>query len=185
MLLKIILTQSTDPWLKINKVFEIYFEGDNVVKINHKVTNVDTITKTFAPWTITSMAYGGVQYIPLKDPSITFQPKYRLSMWHYTNLGDERIEYLKDGLKLNHKEGNGNFKIGVGHPHNYISYTNKGVVFEKVMDNLLDMPYPDGDVSYETYMCDHMVELETLSPLYEVKPNQTVSHTETWRLTKQ
>ena len=47
------------------------------------------------------------------------------------------------------------------------------------------MQYPDNNVSFETFMCDHMVEVESLSPLYEVAPNQTVSHTELWRLTKE
>ena len=184
---KIVLSQSTDPWLNVKKEIEISFNNDNEVILNHKVTNESCETKKFAPWSITSMAGNGVQYIPLRDvqEKEVFQPKYHLSMWHYTNLGDKRIEYLENGLKITHGKGKSEFKIGVGHPDKYVSYTNKGVVFEKVLNVDINAIYPDGNVSYETYMCDHMIELETLSPLKTVAPNETVYHTETWRLRKE
>mgnify|MGYP003412693053 CR=1 FL=1 len=40
-------------------------------------------------------------------------------------------------------------------------------------------------MSYETYLCDQMVEIESLSVLYDVKPGQTIGHTEVWKLTNE
>ena len=103
-------------------------------------------------------------------------------MWFYTDLGDKRAEYSPGLIKLSHRPYPTKYKIGVGHPKGSIKYVNYGVQFEKIFDIFEDEEYPDGNVSYETFMCDHMVEIESLSPLFDVAPNQTVSHTELWRL---
>ena len=73
-------------------------------------------------------------------------------------------------------------KIGVGHPTGVITYENKGVVFEKNYTVRRDKPYPDGDVSFETFMCDYMLEMETLSPLGEMLPGETLEHEEIWKI---
>ncbi len=180
----IILTQNNDDWLNVQKSLEITFEGDNLVKLNHVIKNTDTKTKTFSPWSISSMAGGGVEYIPLKYRDNGYNPLHRFSTWDYTSLGDDRAEYSRELIKLSHRANSKKYKIGVGHPNGPVKYVNKGVVFEIIYDVFNDKVYPDGDVSFETFMCDYMVEIESLSPLYEVKPNESVCHQEKWLLSK-
>ena len=57
------------------------------------------------------------------------------------------------------------------------------LVFEKEYE-LSTSEYPDGNVSFETFMCDYMVEVESLAPLTEVKPNESAYHIEKWILNK-
>jgi hypothetical protein len=182
---KIVLYQENDEVLKVKKSIEISFVDDNVVKVKNNLQNTDKEARTFSVWGVTSMDGGGTEYIPLKYGTMSYSPLTNVSMWYYTVLGDERAEYTPEMIKLTNRPYPTKYKIGVGHPNGTVKYVNHGVCFEKIFDIFRDKQYPDSNVSFETFMCDHMVEVESLSPLYEVAPNQTVSHTELWRLNKE
>lgn len=181
---RIILYQREDECLRVKKCVEISFEADNTVKVVNKLQNTDGKTRSFSVWGVTSMAGGGIEYIPLKYGELNYSPLNHISTWFYTDLGDKRAEYYPELIKLSHRPYPTKYKIGVGHPNGSIKYVNHGVCFEKIFDIYKDKQYPDNNVSFETFMCDYMVEVESLSPLFEVAPNQTVSHTELWRLTE-
>ncbi len=180
---KIVLTQEIDPWLNIKKVFEITL-GKKTVKIKHIVQNLNDKPIKFALWPITSLDGGGVETIPLPTLKDGFKKHYNLTSWYYNDLSDERVEFSKNYITITHKPIKVNFKIGVGHPYGNVKYVNKGVVFEKAYKVFDNKKYTDGGVSYETYFCEHMVEVETLSPLFTIKPNKTAVHTEKWILSK-
>ncbi len=182
---KITLHQCEDARLRVKKSVEISFVGEDTVRVVNKIQNTDTSARRFSVWGITSMAAGGVEYIPLKYGRMSYSPLSRVSMWFYTDLGDGRAEYSPGLIKLSHRPYPTKYKIGVGHPAGNPKYVNYGVQFEKIFDVFEDEAYPDGDVSFETFMCDYMVEIESLSPLFDVLPNQTVSHTELWRLAEE
>ena len=181
---KIILSQETDPWLKVNKVFEITLAKKSV-KIKHIIKNVGDKPIKYSLWPVTSLDGGGVETIPLPTIKEGFKGSYHLTTWYHTSLGDERVEFSKKYIKLYHKPIKDNFKIGVGHPSGNVKYVNKGVVFEKSFKIYDKKNYADSNVSYETYFCEHMVEVESLSPLYTIKPNKTAVHTEKWILSKE
>ncbi len=181
----IIIRQNADPWKKVEKTMEISFVSDDSITINHIVKNIDTEAQNFSIWPVTSIAPGGTEFIPLKYAESGSVPVNKITTWFYTSLGDERATYKRESITLRHQATGTRYKIGVAHPSGPISYTNKGVVFEKIYDIFSDKEYPDGNVSYETYMCDYMVELESLSPLYTVKTGESVSFKETWKLKKE
>lgn len=180
----ITIIQQKDPWIMIEKSMEISFPTDDSLQVIHKVKNINSITRTCAIWPVTSVAPGGTQIIPLHYSESGCAPLHRISTWFYTNLGDERATYNRDSIILKHKPTSERYKIGIGHPNGHISYSNKGVVFEKTFCVYPEKEYTDGNVSYETFMCDHMVEIESLSPLYNIKPGQCAQHTEIWTLKK-
>ena len=181
----VILTQGLDDWLKVYKSVEISFENTNAVKITHKLKNADDKTRKFSVWGVSSMAGGGVEYIPLKYRDNGYDPLNVITTWDYTSLGDERVKYERELITLTHRPIGKKYKIGVGHPKCAPKYINKGVIFEKEYEINTDKVYPDGNVSFETFLCDHMVEIESLSPLYDVKVGETVCHTEKWILNKE
>ncbi|MBO5928522.1 MAG: hypothetical protein J6Q42_00705 [Clostridia bacterium] len=180
----VILHQPTDPWLQITKSMTLSFLSENQVQVTGTVTYLGDGVCRCSPWGITSVAAGGVQHIPLPEITKSSAPVHTITSWYYTDLGDARAEFNKNSITLRHATGQSNFKIGVGHPAGPVTYTNKGVVFEKAYTLQPDMLYPDGGVSYETYMCNHMVELESLAPLYDLKSGDSAFHTEIWKLYK-
>ncbi len=176
------LMQNKDPRLNMVKAIHISFTGVNCLEIKHEITNLNDTSRKVALWGITSVDGGGVEEIYLNQKKKNSLPTNVIAAWSYTSLGDERAEFDLGKITLRHKPTSKLFKIGVGHPRQAVSYTNKGVILKKDYEVFENGEYTDGGVSYETYMCDYMVELETLSPLYEISPGERRAHTEIWTL---
>lgn len=181
----ITLLQENDPWLNVQKQIQLVFLSDNEVQVIHTIKNTGTSPKRCALWAITSVAPDGIEYIPLPQKEFSYSPVHKVTSWFYTNLGDARAEYHADHIVLHHAKAPTKYKIGIGHPAGPITYTNKGLVFEKSFPVYADKPYPDGDVSFETFMCNHMVEIESLSPLYDIPSGEFATHTENWKFYKE
>lgn len=178
----ITITQKNDPWIMMEKSMAISFLSDDSLEIVHKVKNTNNISRTCAIWPVTSVAPNGTQVIPLHYRESGSTPLHQISTWYYTNLGDKRATYKRDSITLKHMPTKEKYKIGIGHPQCPISYFNKGTVFEKSFYIYPEQEYTDGNVSYETFMCDHMVEIESLSPLYNIEPGQCAKHREIWKM---
>ena len=176
--------QKNDPWLRAEKSVEIRFVGEDILEILHTVKNTDDKPRRAALWAVTSMAPLGTEYIPLALRDGGSDPNHVFTTWDYTSLGDERASYRRELITLSHKPTGQKYKIGVGHPEGSVRYVNRGVVFEKLLDIKAGAEYTDGGVSFETFSCDHMVEVETLSPLMDIGVGESVSHSEFWKLSK-
>ena len=98
----VVIRQPEDPWLKIEKIIEITFVKDDLVKVEHKVKNTDALTRRFSPWAITNFSGGGEVVINLPVREGGFNPLMRYSTWDYANLGDERVEFSREGIKIKH-----------------------------------------------------------------------------------
>ena len=182
---RISLFQQNDPWLDIQKSIEITFTGEECLNINHKILNTNKTTTRCSVWAVTSVAPCGVEYIPLRYRENGYDPLHKITMWDYTSLGDERAKYEREMITLTHTQIIKKYKIGVGHPAGPVTYKNKGVIFEKSFEIDPKLEYPDGGVSFETFMCRHMVEIESLSPLFELAPGQQAEYCENWSLNRQ
>ncbi len=182
---KISLFQEEDLYLGVKKSIEISFIGDEEICVKQRVLNTKEEKRKISVWGVTSVAPCGKALIPLKYRENGYDPLHKITMWDYTSLGDERAEYERDSITLSHQPIIRKYKIGVGHPNGPVTYENKGVIFEKSYEIKPDFEYPDGGVSFEVFMCRHMVEIESLSPFFEVGEGQTAEFCEKWRLKKQ
>ena len=177
----IILTQQKDPWLQMVKEMTLLFDC-NRLQVTHRVTNAGEAPRKCALWAISSVAAGGRQTISFRRRDNGYDPWHRISMWDYTDLGDPRAQYTRDEIVITHMPIDARYKIGVGHPYGPVRYEKGSTVFLKHFPVQADQPYPDGDVSYETFCSQHMMEMESLSPLKEILPGEAMTHTEVWEL---
>lgn len=166
----------------VKKSIKIAFGEGACIHLTHKVENCGKESINKALWAVSVLAPGGTEYIPLGSREGGMDHWHRISWWDHTCLGDERATYEKDMIRIQHLPIDKKYKIGVGHPAGPVRYVNKGVIFEKSYDFIQDAVYPDGNVSFETYFCLHMAELESLSPLYTIAPGEKAEHKETWKL---
>jgi hypothetical protein len=178
----ITLTQEMDARLGVEKRLCIGFGEDASLRVTHQIVNRNQHAITRSLWAISVMAPGGVEEIPLGNREGGMSHWHRVSWWDHTCLGDERATYEKERIVIRHLPIDKRYKIGVGHPAGAVRYRNRGLIFEKTYDFKADAVYPDGDVSFETFFCRHMTEIESLSPLYTVAPGERAEHTETWKL---
>lgn len=181
----VLLIQDNDPWLRAKKSIRITLGDDASVQVTHYLENTGKQDRTCSIWGITSVAPGGTQHIPLKAFDGGYHPRHWISAWSYTDLGDYRVKYSRDEILLSHEPVPQKYKIGIDRPDRPVWYENRGVIFEKDFPvNPKENVYPDKDVCYETYMCQYMVEMESLSTLHTIAPGESFSYTEIWRLRK-
>ena len=179
---EIILTQKPDARIGVVKSLRLSFGKDASVRLTHKIVNCNQHSITRSLWAISVMEKGGTEYIPLGQRAGGMSPWHHISWWDHTSLGDERATYEKEQIIIRHLPIDKPYKIGVGCPKGPVRYINGSVIFEKSYDFKNDVTYPDGEVSFETFFCRHMAEIESLSPLYTVAPGESAEHQETWKL---
>jgi hypothetical protein len=71
-------------------------------------------------------------------------------------------------------------KVGTANRWGFAMYTWKGGSFIKLSDYIPTAHYPDDGCSFEIYTCERFYEIESLSPLFVMRPETSYSHTERW-----
>lgn len=170
------ITQKKDEWLQVIKSLELRLIG-NVLEIEHRILNTGE-KRRCSLWGVSSMAGGGTLTLQLPQREGGYDPNLHIAAWDYTNLGDERLCFTKEQIKIVQRAGVRNLKIGVGHPVGAAVYEIGDVIVKKHIPLEVGKEYPDGGVSFETYVSDVMIEVEGLSPLMDVLPNESAAYTE-------
>lgn len=174
------ITQCEDTALHVIKEITLTLLGDSVC-VTHRITNTGAeISRSL--WAVTALAPGGVERIPLQVREGGYNPLYRLAVWDHTSLADVRAQYRKDEIILTNMPTDERYKIGVGHPDGSVSYELSWATFQKSYEIKENGRYPDGEVSFETFLCRYTTEIESLSPIYTLKAGESAFHTEVWRL---
>lgn len=173
----LVCTQARDTALGVVKTFEITL-SENRAQVTHRVQNVSGKTRRAALWALSVMRPGGTLHVPLPQREGGMDPLWHLSAWDYTVLGDERLRFEKDAIRVTQRPAAQKLKIGVGHPAGAVCYETGDVMFYKHIPLDKEGTYPDGGVSFECFISDDMAEIEGLSPLFDVAPGQTAVYTE-------
>ncbi|MEW6715057.1 MAG: hypothetical protein AB1306_08220 [Nitrospirota bacterium] len=176
--------QDVEVISKIKKEMEISLEpGSNRVRIIHRLTNKSVWPLELSVWSISAMAAGGKEIIPQSRQDTGFLPNRLISLWPYTRLNDPRVRWGYKYIILQHDPAIKHpFKIGLTNNDGWAACFNHNQLFIKRYKHEMHAPYPDFGVSYETYVNDFMLEMETLSPLTLLKPDDFVEHIEEWEL---
>ena len=180
----VVLTQSVEPTTHIKKEIEISLTPDFAkVSILHRLTNEGPWEVVLAAWSISMMATGGTEIIPLNTRETGLLPNGAISLWPYTKLNDKRINWRENYVTLTQdKKAATAFKIGLSNEAGWAAYANNGHLFVKQYEHEGGMEYPDNNSSYETYTNNTFLEMETLSPLVLLGSGETAEHIETWSL---
>ncbi|MBQ7652099.1 MAG: hypothetical protein IJS15_14150, partial [Victivallales bacterium] len=74
-------------------------------------------------------------------------------------------------------------KIGFYASNGWIAYINKGTALVKLIEfyDQNEVSYPDNGCNVESYSCDKFCEIETLSPLFQLAPQESCEHIEVWQ----
>ena len=168
-----------------DKQFElvITMDDNNSVTIENKITNCSDKPVKFAPWSVTGLAAGGTEIIPLCREDKGFLPNRTMSLWSYSNIKDERF-ILTDKyalLRQDPKEKKA-FKAGFNVTGKQIVYVNGRKIFRMTFEGYKMMEYPDFSCNFETYTNDLFLECELLGELRNYQPGETALLKEKWEL---
>jgi len=153
------------------------------VTLRHRLTNTGLWPVELSVWSITAMAPGGKEIVPQECEDTGLLPNRFLVLWPYTKMNDPRLHFGDRYIIVQHDPRRAApLKFGIANAQGWAAYCNHSHLFVKYYTHNANVAYPDFGASYETYINDSMLEMETLSPLTVLKPGASVEHLESWRL---
>jgi hypothetical protein len=180
------LTQPVESTTRIRKMIEITLLPDQPgLSLRHMLENTGQSPAEFAPWAITQLPLGGTAILPQQVGSLDYAgllPNRSLVLWPYTRWSDPRLELHDDYILIHGHDHIPPCKVGYPNRAGWAAYFRPPVFFLKRFEPVSDQLYPDFGSSVECYVNDRFLELETLGPLTEISPGETVDHLETWSL---
>ena len=177
-------TAPAEKFNNIQKIIEITMIGDEpAVQIEHIVRNLGAWDIEFAHWCITMLDKGGKEIIPMPKRVTGYLANRNISLWDYSEMNDERVYWGKNFITLAQNPNKANpFKLGLNNEDGWAAYFNKGQVFIKYFDPVLEGFYPDNGCTFETYTNGAMLECETLGEFVRLEPGEECGFTEEWEL---
>lgn len=169
--------------------FEVIMsEGTEDIMVVHSAKNCSKERKTFALSAITMVNSGGLEIIPLNQQNDNILiPNRTISIWPNTDINDGRIFKGNKFITIkcnNSKNAKNNIKVGINNTCGWASYSDNDFTLVKRFVHNVQAAYTDFGCSYETYVCNDYVELETLSPLYNLEPDEGIRHVENIYISK-
>ncbi len=164
------------------------------VRMTHRVKNIGSTPTALAVWSISVMAPGGVEIIPLpsKRPhpgdaknarsAADFAPNQLMTIWPFFHFDDPRWRFGSKFITLRQSKDLDATKIGLAHREGAVGYLNGDTLFVKRFDYEEGKVYPDFGVNFETFTNPDMLEIETLGPITTLAPGEIVEHIESWEL---
>ncbi|MDR0792932.1 MAG: hypothetical protein LBE82_06455 [Chitinophagaceae bacterium] len=181
------LTQPKEKTTSIVKEMEITLsQNANELKVLHRLTNKSSNNIQVAAWPITMLSPGGTAILPQEpyaEGNDFLLPCRSLALWHYTKMNDPRWIW---GEKYIQAKQDSQFtseqKIGITNKQGWMAYhLNNEVLIKKIGFDAAAV-YPDYNCNNEVYINAGYLEIETLSPLSTLAPDETIVHSEYWLL---
>ena len=153
------------------------------VRIRNTVQNLSDAASVFAPWSITSLTTGGLEFVPLSQEQTGFLPNRTMALWSYSNIADERFR-LTDACAVLRQdpEAAGPFKAGFNVRDGYAVYAAGNQIFRKKFGGYEKCSYPDFGCNFETYTNKHFIECEILGEMRAYAPGESAVIKETWEI---
>lgn len=182
-----IFTKDDEP-TGLRKQLAIEMEENSPdMDVKNIITNVGSAEKEFSVWSITVCNKGGTLIAPMNRRDTGLLSNRIISVWPYTDMSDKRIKFTDKFFVLKQSEVSPRpIKFGFDLEAGMVFYTIGEDTFCKtfVTEHGGENVYPDGGCSFETYSCDVMTEVESLSPIRCVAPGKSATQDERWSLYK-
>ncbi len=168
---------------KIQLSFEIIMSGDSQnMMVVHCAQNCTQESQRISLWGITALQAGGLLIVPQNEKYDLFSgPNRTFSLWPYSDLKDSRLWIGNRYMTWEEREPSKNpFKIGMNNQSGWAAYLLNQYAFVKRFVYNQQAVYPDSGSSLEIFSRNGLLELESLSPFYQLAPNEEVRHVENW-----
>ncbi len=181
------LVAPTEAQVGIQKEMRVTLAADSSeLTVEQRITNRNLWPVELALWGITILAGGGEVIIP-QEPYRTWSqellPARPLVLWHYTDMADARFTFGAKYLRLRTDvDAESPQKIGALCKQGWAAYHRADQLYVKRFAYEAGALYPDYGCNVETYTAGNYIELESLSPLRQLAPGATATHTERWYL---
>ncbi len=178
------LTQPPESISGLSKSIELHEEYDRPgLTLVHSLQNRGDKSHELALWPITQLPLGGVAILPQPANASEAErlvPDRHLALWSYARWTDARL-HLEDGhVRVYGLAQLPPLKIGYFNTPGWTAYLREGFLFVKRFDPAPGLAHADLNSNTEVYVNDRYIEIETLGPLTQLQPGQSIRHVETW-----
>lgn len=178
--------QSVGELSGTRKIMEIVLSPDkNEVRLLHSIINESDKDIDCAPWGLSVLAPGGVEYIPMPE-HVSHEDRLvhnqEWSLWGYTHFCDPRWQFMYKYVTLRQDRELGPTKLGIRHREGWVGYQLADKLFVKYFGFDEDANYPDGGMNFETFTKEDFLEMESIGGIVTLRPGESVSHQEIWQL---
>lgn len=152
-------------------------------KVTHILRNEGLWPVECAAWALSVMKHGGYAAIPLlpkESHEGNLLPKYHMVPWTYTNFAEPAWNWHTDFIGVDVSQSRRPQKLGLSNYPGWTAYWQPAGTFVKYSPVISGAVYPDFGSAFETFHCDWMIEMETLSPLVQLQPGAAITHIEYW-----
>ena len=197
----LILNPEPNPLTRLEKTIVISMGPGDRVDIDHRITNRNVWDIELALWSLTFMAEGASSIVPVSQSNTLLAPNRILALWPWSKMGDPKMSWGNRYIIGKQYNISGKprlltaedpedpcgpytnaVKFGLNNDHGWAAVANHGNLFLLRFDYIENERYTDQGSSYESFICDYFTEIETLSPLYRIKPGEYKDHRESWEL---
>jgi len=180
----VIIKGAVEKFTGIQKIMNIDMGSDSsAVRIDHTIINHCVWEIELGVWCVTMFAPGGKEVIPMPNKATGLLHNRNISLWDYTDMSDKRIRWGRDFITLTSDINAAQpFKLGLNNDAGWGAYFNRGQVFFKFFDPVVNGILPDNGCNFESYTNNFMIEIESLSDVRILAPGGTISHAEEWAL---
>lgn len=159
--------------------------NDDGFELVNQVRNLSRENFRTASWGITTLAPGGVGFMPISkalSPSEKLCASGRINTWDYTNFADPGYAWRSDWIEFHQERALSKQKVGTYLREPWLAYRLGDSLIVKTFDfqreDLSAEHFPDLGSNVEVYFDTFMLELEGLSPWTDLEPGEVVSHIE-------
>lgn len=162
---------------------QIQMSENGSVSVRNSITNLSEEPALFAPWSVTGLASGGREFVPLSKKQTGFLPNRTMALWSYSDLQDPRFVVTDTYATLLHDPNAAKaFKAGFNVNDGYAVYAAGNQIFRKRFSPYAEGNYPDFGCNFETYTNRHFLECELLGVMREYAPGEQAVIDETWEI---
>lgn len=179
---KVCCISPADERTKLRKTLEVEARSRSFT-VNYTISNEGTHLITAGLWALSCVKpmNGGTIYLPWGEGGVwdVKDIKYwRSWLGSQTNIRSKQWKPAEEFFVVKPTGEVG--KVGFANHWGYALYRSEKISFIKQAKYIPTADYPDSGCSFEVYTCDKFYEIESLSPLYCMKPGRTYSHSEHW-----
>jgi hypothetical protein len=183
--------EDSPPGTRLQKQIEVELNTDgSQATITHRITNHDSLPTSLAPWAPTMLRPGGRAILPLPTRVAMDRDHYQsvgvFGIWSFTDLADSRWVLGTEYMQLKQlSQPAGRFKEqmgGIYNPAGWGAYFRNGDLFVKRASVIAEARYPDFGCNFQVFTNPEFLELETLGPVCDLQPGESVEHVENWWL---